>query len=144
MHTLLRVYTYQYLITCAFFLSYVCILFSLIIWCIIRWCLNLFKSSSSCLRSHFPLYHHSLEHQLDRIDDKILAISNGSFLLSQLMNILQGQIILRDLYVNVVGCVLKNNSDALDLDYTILFHTFLKCGTKICKIIINIGTPCTP
>ena len=53
------------------------------------------------------------------------------------MKFLQGQIILRNLYVNVVRCILKNNSDTQNSDYTIPFHTFLKCGTKVCKIISN-------
>ena len=44
---------------------------------------------------------------------------------------------MRDSHVNVVGCVLKNNNDAQNSDCTILFHTFLKCGTKVWKIIIN-------
>ena len=107
MYTLLRTYTYQYLIACAFFLSHACILFSLIIWYIIRWCLNMFESSFSSLRSHFPLYHRFFEHRLNRIVDKILAISNKISLLSQHKKILQGQIILKDPHVNVVRCILK-------------------------------------
>ena len=53
------------------------------------------------------------------------------------MEFLQGQIILSDPHINVVECVLKNNSDTQNSDCTISFHIFLKCGTKFCIVIIN-------
>ena len=97
----------------------------------------MFESSPSSLRSHFLLYYCFLEHRLDRIDDKILAVSNETSLLSQHIKFLQDQIILRDPHVNVVGCVLNNNNNVQNSDCTIPFHTFLKCGTKVYKMIIN-------
>ena len=97
----------------------------------------MFESSSSPLRSYFSLYYRTLDHQLDKIDDNVLVISNEISMHSQDMKFLQGQIILRDPHVNIMGNVLKNNNDIQNSDCTIPFHIFLKCRNKICKIIIN-------